>query len=85
MIERLDEPDVRGRFIRQVWDGDGLVWEDYTEILTMLEEEKDPKRTRDLQKGLARFLLWMKPYIDEAFQLTGQRLYVGSANYVTFA
>ncbi|BDC82083.1 integrase [Aeromonas hydrophila] len=85
MIERLDEPDVRGRFIRQVWDGDGLVWEDYTEILTMLEEEKDPKRTRDLQKGLARFLLWMKPYIDEAFQLTGLRLYVGSANYVTFA
>lgn len=85
MIERLDEPDVRGRFIRQVWDGDGLVWEDYTEILTMLEEEKDPKRTRDLQKGLARFLLWMKPYIDEAFQLTGLHLYVGSANYVAFA
>ncbi|MGL6587503.1 DUF6538 domain-containing protein, partial [Aeromonas hydrophila] len=48
MIERLDEPDVRGRFIRQVWDGDGLVWEDYTEILTKLEEEKDAKRTRDV-------------------------------------
>ncbi|MCD6619220.1 site-specific integrase [Aeromonas veronii] len=85
MIGRLDEPDVRGRFIRQVWDGDGLVWEDYTEILTKLEEEKDAKRTRDVQKGLARFLTWMKPYIDEAFQLTGLRLCVDSANYVAFA
>lgn len=82
MIERLDDPEVRGRFIRQVWDGDDLVWDDYTDVLTMLLEELG--RTPGA-KQMDRFLTWMNPYIDEAFQFSGLRLYVGSANYQSFA
>lgn len=82
MVERLDDPDVYGSFIHQVWDGDDLAWDDHTDTLTTLMAELE--RTPDA-KRMDRFLTWMAPYIDEAFQVSGLRLYVGSANYQAFA
>lgn len=83
MIGRLGDPDVQGRFIQMEQDGGALYTTDQADVLRTLLEEIAPKRITP--RGLARFLLWMRPYVDEVFQLTGLRLYVGSANYVAFA
>lgn len=83
MIERLNgcDSDVRDHFIHQEWDGNGLVWSDYTDSLTTLLEEleRTPAATQ-----IDRLHRWMNPYIDEAFKVSGLRLYVGSVNYVSF-
>lgn len=79
MVTRLDEPDIRYRFFNQEIQG--------TDILTTLLDEIRPDRSgsdRERTQRMARFLTWMSPYIDEAFRLSGLRLYIGSANYVSF-
>ena len=83
MIERLGDPEVQGRFIQMEQDGDTLYVTDRADVLRTLRGELE--FGLDKVKGLARFLLWMRPYVDEAFELAGLRLYVGSANYQAFA
>ncbi len=88
MIERLADPDVRDRFIQIEQDGDTLYATDRGDTLRTLLEGIDPKRVisdQERVKGIARFLIWMKPYIDEAFTVSGLHLYVGSVNYLSFA
>lgn len=83
MIEQLNggDSDVRDHFIHQEWDGDGLVWSDYTDALTTLLEELERSPAAAQIDRLHR---WMHPYIEEAFKVSGLRLYVGSVNYVSF-
>ncbi|QBX71935.1 site-specific integrase [Aeromonas hydrophila] len=86
MIERLDEPDVRARFIPLQDTGSTIEPADILQTLLADVERGQPGLSdKDKAARLARFLMWMKPYTDEALQASGLCLFVGSANYQALA
>lgn len=86
IIERLDRPDVRDRFMPLQDAGCTIEPADILRTLLADVERRQPGISdKDRAVRLVRFLTWMAPYIDEAIQVSGLRLYVGSANYQAFA
>ncbi len=86
MIECLDEPDVRARFIPLQDAGSTIEPADILQTLLADVERRQPGiSNKDRAARLTRFLTWMKPYTDEALRASGLCLFVGSANYQALA